>query len=446
MKDLNNKETPNIIFIVIDALRPKNLSMYDYKKETDKNLKKIAKENLFFKDFYSASNSTAPSLNSIFTGLYPPNHGILHQFPYTSDEEIDNMDKQVKFWLPSYLKEKGYETMAVDWIGLWFKKGFDYYEEKETKKGKSFLNTPIIKKILLNLPAWAYKLGKKMIKTRSSEQFSPAIDTANLGISKIKEAKKPFFLFMHFWDTHFPYPTTKYKAREDESDIEETLKKIKENNQKEYFKKRAADINLNSTKDMENKYDTAIKNIDSAVGKIYSFLKNEKMLDNTIIVIQGDHGDSVNEHGIFFEHSGLYDVSIHVPLIVHIPGVQPKEVRGLAENVDVIPTILEFLKDNPGVDFDGRSLWPLINGGEKVRDKILSWDGLSHEIRSIRTENRKLIIAKDPTCHLCKSRHHQDKEEYDLENDKDELNNVYSGESDLEKNDVTFIKNKDNSI
>ena len=424
---------PNIIFIVIDALRPKNLSMFGYEKETDKNLKRIAKKNILLKKYFSTSNSTAPALNSIFTGLYPPNHGILHQFPYTSEEEIENMYQKEIFWLPSFLKEKGYETIAIDWIGMWFKKGFDYYEERESKKSKKFLNIPFIKKILLNLPAWAYKVGKKIVKAKSSEQFSPAIDTADLGILKMREATKPFFLFMHFWDTHFPFPTTKYKAGERKGDIEETLNQIKENSQKEYFKKRVNDINLDSTKDMINKYEEAIKNVDIAIGKIYRFLEKQKMLDDTILVIQGDHGDSLKEHGIFFEHSGLYDVSIHIPCILHFPKISAKEINDLAENVDVIPTILEFIGEKTEQKLDGVSLWPMIKTDKKVREKIFSWDGLSEDIKSIRTENRKLIIAKNPRCHLCKSKHHLEKEEYDLERDKEELNNLYFQRSELEK-------------
>ncbi len=426
-------KTPNIIFIVIDALRPKNLSMFGYEKETDKNLKKIAKENIFFKKYFSTSNSTAPALNSIFTGLYPPNHGIMHQFPYTTDDEIKDMYKKAKFWFPSYLKEKGYETIAIDWIGLWFKKGFDYYEEKESKNSKKFLNIPFIKKILLNLPAWAYKFGKRVVKTRASNQFSPAIDTTNLGILKIKETKKPFFLFMHFWDTHFPFLTTKYKSRGGEEDIKKTLDLIKENAQKEYFKKRVADIRLNSTKDMINKYEEAIKNVDVAIGKLYKFLKKEKMMDDTIIVIQGDHGDSLNEHRIFFEHSGLYDVSIHVPMIMHIPKMEAKEITSLSQNVDIIPTLLEILGDKEEKKLDGVSLWPLIKEGKNVREKIFSWDGLSRDIKSIRTKNRKLIIAKDSTCHLCKSKHHEKKEEYDLEKDPEEKKDIYSGKNELER-------------
>src|SRR3989338_2641742 len=127
MKESDKK---NVIIIIVDAFRTKNISLYGYNKITDKHLKKIAKDSFVFRDFYSSSNATAPSLTSIFTGKYPHNHGIVHQFPYTTEEEFAQLE-QKKFWLPSFFKEKGYETIAIDWIGLFFKNGFDYYEEKD---------------------------------------------------------------------------------------------------------------------------------------------------------------------------------------------------------------------------------------------------------------------------------------------------------------------------
>ena len=132
---------PNIIIIIVDALRPRNLSLFNYNKETDKNLKAIAKENIFFKNHFSVANSTAPSLAALFTGKYPPNNGILHQVPYTKQEEITKFEEN-KFWFPSYMKEKGCNTLGVDWFGMWFKKGFENYQEK--KEG-------LLKKSLKNL-------------------------------------------------------------------------------------------------------------------------------------------------------------------------------------------------------------------------------------------------------------------------------------------------------
>ncbi|MGA3020611.1 MAG: sulfatase-like hydrolase/transferase, partial [Candidatus Micrarchaeales archaeon] len=74
---------PNIVIIVIDAFRPDHLSMFGYAKETDKNLKRIAKESFVFKNQFSVSNTTTPALTSIFSGLLPSTHGNIHQLPYT---------------------------------------------------------------------------------------------------------------------------------------------------------------------------------------------------------------------------------------------------------------------------------------------------------------------------------------------------------------------------
>ncbi len=427
-----NKNQKNVVLIVVDAFRPKNLSMFGYEQENDKNLKKIAKESVLFRKSFSTSNATAPSLNSIFSGMYPNSHGIIHQFPYTAPAEYTKFETVEKFWLPAFLKENGYETIGIDWIGLWYKRGFDYYEEKDEKQSrlKKFMKIPVVKKMLLNLPNWAYKFGKKVIKTRASAPFVSSKATADLAISKIKEAKKPFFLFAHFWDTHFPFPNTKYKAQEGKV-IDGVLNKIEKKSQKEYLKKRITDINLYSVKDIINKYDMTIKNIDKEIGRIVKFLKSQGLWDDTILVVLGDHGDSLTEHGIYFTHSGLYDVSIHVPFIMRLPGVESKEVNELMQCVDIVPTILDYLGFEIPEVVEGKSLLPMIKEGKKLRDKVFFWDGLSADIRGVRTEKRKFIVAKDNACHLCKADHHVEYEEYDLEKDPEELENLYSGNSDL---------------
>jgi arylsulfatase A-like enzyme len=428
------KDKLNVIILLIDAFRPKHLSLFGYKKETDKNLKKIASESILFKKHFSTSNSTAPALTSIFSGLYPKTHGILHQFPYTTQEEIDKMEKKVEFWLPSYLKNKGYETLAIDWIGMWFERGFDYYKEKEEKESKikKFMNIPLIKKSLLSLPNWAYKFGKKIVKVRSSAQFPPPDEAVELAITKIKGAEKPFFLFMHFWNTHFPFPTTSYKGS-GKNDIDELIKNIKSDLQREYVKKRIVDIDLYSMEDIINKYDLTIEDIDKAIGKLYDFLKNEELWQNTLLIILGDHGTSIKEHGIYFSHSGLYDVSVHVPLIMHFPNLGAREIDSLVQNVDIVPTILDFLGFETDKKFDGKSMMPSIINGKKIRKAVFLFDGLCKDIRAVRTETRKLIIAKNPECNLCKAKHVSEIEEYDLEKDPEELNNIYSGSSELMK-------------
>lgn len=419
-------KNPNIVIIIIDALRTKNLSLYGYEKETDSNLKKLAKEGILFKQHFSVSNSSVPSLTSLFTGKFPNNHGIIHQFPYTTQKEIEKL-KTNKFWFPLYLKRKGYSTIGIDWIGAWLKRGFDFYADKEESKSQNFLKKEFIKKILLNLPNWAYKLGKKIYKKRSSSLFPPANKTMDLAISKIQNSKKPFFLFMHFEDTHFPFPTVKYKGT-GKNEINDILNQIKENSQKEYIKKRITDISLYSIEDIKNKYELAIKFVDSQVGRLINFLKKQNKWENTIFVVMADHGENLGEHNIYFSHAGLYDDAIKVPLIMKMPGFRNIQVNEMVQNIDIIPTILDYMDEKTNLNLDGISMTSLIKTGVPIRKKILAFDGLAEDVKAVRTKNKKSIISKNKKCYLCKSSHHQDTEEYDLENDPNELENIYSSQ------------------
>ena len=433
----------NIVIIIVDAFRPKNLSLFGYEKESDKNLKDIAKDSLFFKKHFSSSNATAPSLTSLFTGDYPNTHGIIHQLPYTSQEEIDNLN-QNKFWLPSYLKQKGYDTIAIDWIGLWFKKGFDYYRDKKQEKPNPFLNYPLVRKLLLNLPSWAYSFGKKVFKARASPTFPTSAQTMDLGISQIKEpikSKKPFFLFMHFWDTHFPFPTTKYKGSE-KRDIDPIIEGIKDEAKKEYFKKRITDIGLHSIKDIVNKYDLAIKNIDQEIGRLHQFLKKQNLWEDTIFIVLGDHGTNLTEHKTYFSSSSLYEETIHVPLIIHLPGVEKKQINELVQNIDVVPTIFDYLNFKETPKFDGKSLLPLTKQERPIRNKILAFDGLAENIKAVRTKNKKLVISERPVCNICRSSHHNARmEEFDLIKDPEEKNNIYDYRTRSELENSFEIKN-----
>jgi arylsulfatase A-like enzyme len=387
---------PNIVVIVIDAFRPDHLSMFGYDKETDRNLKRIAKESFVFRNQFSVSNTTTPALTSIFSGLLPSTHGNIHQLPYTRPEEFEKVGR-IKFWLPSFLKERGYETMAFDWIGYWFTKGFDYYKESEEE--------------LEGL-------------------FPPTEMTVDLAISRIKNAKRPFLAFLHLWDTHFPFPNTPYKGS-GANEEEKILGSIKNEKQRAYIKNRMDAAKLYSVKDVIGKYDETIRIIDHEVGRLYDFLKQEKLLENTIIVILGDHGDIINEHGIYFSHCSLFDGSVRAPMMMRIPGMNGREISEMVQNIDIVPTILDIMGEK--VALDGKSLIPLMKFGKSVRSEVLLFDGLANDVRAVRTNTRKLIVAKENFCNLCKADHHYDKEEYDLAKDPGEEKNVFSESSELAK-------------
>ena len=322
---------------------------------------------------------------------------MYHQFPYTREEEYESASK-ISFWLPSFLRERGYETMALDWLEEWFAKGFDYYKESEEE-----------------LPGL----------------FAPTKMTIDLAISKIELAKTPFFAFMHLWDTHFPFPNTPYKGS-GTNEADRILASIKDERQKKYVKERMDAAKLYSVEDITGKYDETLRIVDEQIGRLYNFLKQEKILDNTILVILGDHGDVINEHGIYFSNCGLFDGAIRAPLIIKLPGMAGKEISDMVQNTDIVPTILDFMGEGK-TKLDGKSLIPLIKEGRRVRNEVLLFDAMANDVRAVRTYDRKLIRAKDNFCNLCKTSHHYGTEEYDLTKDPAESKNVFSGKSKLMK-------------
>ena len=123
---------------------------------------------------------------------------------------------------------------------------------------------------------------------------------------------------------------------------------------------------------------------------------------------------------------------MHVPFLIHLPGFKGREINGFVQNTDITPTILDLIGENYDENFDGESMLNVINGKE-TRDMVFAFDALAEDIKMVRTKNRKLIIAKNAKCNLCKSHHHENFEEYDLEIDPEENNNVYSEKNELQE-------------
>ncbi len=414
-------EKPNIIIIISDALRPKDLSLYGNKKELDTHIKKIASESVVFEKNLSTSNASDTSLTAIFSGLYPTSSGFIHQHPYTKKEEIDKLRK-IKFWLPTFLKKQGYSTFSSTPLHSWFKKGFDASMSLGNKEANKFLNNQIIKKILLMLPNWAYAFGKKLVKARASPDFYSAEKVINLAISQISSAQKPFFLFMHLVDTHFPFPGTETKKTIGRESLKLILKNIKYSAQKEYIKKRFHDTSAEYLEQILEKRDEAIGQVDNQMGRLYNFLKSKKLWKNTIFIFLSDHGENYGEHGIYFCRGGLYDSSLHTPLIIHLPKIKPKRINQLTQSIDIAPTILEILGKNQKLD--GKSMLNGINKNKKIRDKAILIDGFCEDRIAIRTETKKTITSREGKCRICGAEHGLLKEVYDLKKDPEELNNI----------------------
>ncbi len=397
-----SKDDFNIVLITIDALRADHLSCYGYNRNTSPNIDKIAEKGIIFKNATATSSWTAPSMASLFTSVYPINHGVLHGMSYKKDKTIHKQEvfSDELTTLAELLKEYGYTTIGLasnlhlsEKFG--FARGFDFFG---------------------CLP------------------FVPA-DSVN-GIicrwgDEIKKYDK-YFLWIHYIDPHYPYSSREpwinnYLSEEsmlqfsnlsDMSpwDLAVLHNKLKKDNQ-ELSKQMMTMLKKN----ILARYDSEINYVDSYIGELIQTFDQD---DNTIIIITSDHGEEFFEYDYVGHGNNLHHETTHIPLIIKLPSSYKK---GIVEKnislVDVMPTILHTLNITAPDQTLGQSYWEkkgVLHWFEKIflsknpaEYKFAELDNW-HTLKSIVTPEWKYIYDyKDNTEQL-----------YNIKSDPMELNNL----------------------
>jgi arylsulfatase A-like enzyme len=318
--------------------------------------------------------------------------------------------------------------MAVDWMGRWFRRGFDNYDiKKQENIGRriAFYVSYVLRHIdiflqyadrrTLGIPSPKDIRGvlRTFLFTKELAEIQNGALVTDLAVESIRRMKKDkFFLFLHYWDTHTPYHCPR-----------------------QYQSYRGSD----RRKRLISRYMGAIRYLDQQLGRLFRELKEGNLWDDTIIIITSDHGESLTEHGIFFDHHGLYDVTVHVPLILRYPGISAKaqRVKGFVQHTDLLPTILETLNiDAQEFRPDGTSLVPLIrNSFSEIRPFVYCEESYVQKKRAIRTGRYKYICATDGVgyCSYCHKIHSAAEELYDLEDDPFERANILERNPDIHR-------------
>jgi arylsulfatase len=432
--ETNEQKYPNIILIVIDALRAGNLGCYGGESKASPNIDKLAENGIQFTDCFSSWNTTDQSLTSIFSGRYPRTHGIVHHGDKVTPEDLLAYGKLNTKSLAEVLHQIGYKTFAVDWMGRWFKRGFDFYGyERDKNIWLKFLHAVFtipyrhLRYMAANISL--LRIYSKIRKTSISSMWKGLKGVLNtfrftFELARVQDAgfvtrfakkiidevqKDRFFLFLHYWDTHTPYNCPKKYT------------------QKTRSRRSTLDI-------IVSKYDGAVNYVDRCIGDLIAALENRRILEDTLIVITSDHGESLTEHDIFFDHHGLYDVTTHVPLIFFNPEFfsNPKKIGGIIQHVDLLPTLCDYLGiDANDLESDGTSMRTLIRGDDKeFRDFAYFEESYVQKKIGLRSKTHKYIYAPDGAgvCNYCQKVHAGIEELYDLERDPEEMHNIVSGD------------------
>jgi len=439
---------PNIIFIIIDAVRARNVGAYGYDKPTTPNIDKIAQQGMLFRNAYSCTNSTDSSLTSIFSGIYTLGHGILHHGGGLGDEEVKAFIQSGIKLLPEILRSEGYSTIALDWLGRWHRRGYDYYSGTKSSKGSRLIER-VTEMMSAHKSPQLFVRGMIYLRRRVRREAYAAKPMTDLAIDLIaKNSTQPFFLFIHYWDVHQGLKPPRHYSHlfrhPDYSSVPGSTDKIRDvirlpHETSSIRLARAVLMRNETVGERIREYDASLRYVDDEIGRLMETLRKRGVANQTLVILTSDHGESLSEHQIYFDHHGLYEVSIHVPLIMRYPEVLPggKVIEGFVQHVDLVPTILDLLEiKHPQEDFDGESLMPLVYEGKELRSSVYVEEAYAQRKRAVRT--RKYEYIKAPTeesvvCRLCNRIHGGVEELYDLESDPEQNYNLVEDRAETAK-------------
>ena len=399
------KRQPNIIFFGIDSLRADHMSLYGYPRLTTPHMDRFAQGGAVFERTYSAYIPTTPAYTAMFTGMDLFTHQVV------ALRHKGGLRPEVKT-LAELLREHGYTTTCVGFRGNPASRGFDTY---------------------IDFPGWgSWNEGRSPKAENLNKVTIPELD-------RLAKAKQPFLLFLRHMDPHAPYlPPAPYERmfyHGNECDPKnKTMQPVMAFKPFCDFFASWMPPGISDKDYVIAQYDGAVAYMDAAIQTIFNALEAKGILDESIVVINSDHGETLYDHDCFFDHHSMYDQTLHVPLILRYPGKIPagRRVGGYNRHQDLMPTILELAGIETDIRFDGKSLLPMIHGAvASCESEFYITECTWMRKHGWRTPQWKLIEALEPDFHFKPA-----VELYNLVEDPGELVNLAESQPEM----VTLLK------
>ena len=375
MAKRRSRKKPNIILMGIDSLRRDHMSCYGYDRLTTPHIDRFAQSATLFEQTFSAYIPTTSAYASMLTGM-----------DVFSTQVVALRHKgQLRAEVPTLaeiLREEGYNTTCVGFSGNPSSRGFDEY---------------------LTFPGWgSWNEGR-------SPKAQNLNDVAIPELQRLARKRDPFFLFLRHMDPHAPYlppaPFERMFYHGNETDPKnKSMEPVMAFKPFRDFFASWMPPGITDKDYVIAQYDGAIAYMDAAIQSILTTVATLGIEEETIIVINGDHGETLYEHDCFFDHHGIYEPTLVVPLIIRYPGALPegKRVAGYNQHKDLVPTLLD-LADLPSKEraFDGRSLLPMVNGDVPSHEsEFYITECTWMRKHGWRTPQWKLIRALEPDFHF----------------------------------------------
>jgi arylsulfatase A-like enzyme/Tfp pilus assembly protein PilF len=350
----------NLLIVTLDTTRADRIHAYGFDAIETPSLDRLAREGVLFENAVAPAPLTLPAHSSIFTGTFPPAHGVRDNGGFFLDERQTTLAER--------LQARGFTTGGF--VGAYvldhkwgIAQGFQtYFDDFDLSKYQSL------------------SLGS--VDRPGNEVADRAL--AWLG----GVASKRFFGWVHFYDAHSPYDPP------------------------EPFKSRYAG----------RPYVGEIAFVDSQVGRLLDYLDAHHLADRTVVVVMGDHGESLGEHGEGTHGFFVYQATMHVPLLIRTPydAMVGRRVADTVRSIDILPTTLELLGVTSSEQLEGTSIVPLMTGAKKELGLAAYSEAIYprfhfgwSDLRALTSGRYKYVAAPRP-------------ELYDLQQDPGELHNLYA--------------------
>jgi len=315
---------PNIIIISVDTMRADHMGIYGYSRNTTPNIDRFAKTALIFTNTVSASSFTVPSVASLFTSLYPSEHGAIGKDQMTLAPS--------NLTLAEILADNGYRTACFS---------ASPFVSPEFGFGQGFQNF-----FLINSPH-AHALNQLLIPWLSAHY-----------------QEQPFFLYVMYFDPHQPYEAPPpYDALFQKDSTGKKLWPDQMLKQKPVrISKLKSSLSATELEFVKSQFDSEVAYVDHFLGELLDQISARGLLDNSLLVLTADHGEEFLEHHGFGHSRTLYREVLAVPFIFYHPAISEpgRKIEQMVRTIDCLPTILDFAGISPPQEIQGRTLKPLL--------------------------------------------------------------------------------------
>ncbi len=368
------RKKTNLIIFGIDSLRRDHMSLHGYPKLTTPHIDRFVRNGTVFDNLFSPHIPTTPGYTSMFTGL------DCFGMDVVSLRHKGGLRPEL-VTLAELLDKNGYATGCVGFSGNPAARGFQKY---------------------LDFEGWGtWETGR----SRKAENLNRVTIPE---LRRLAAQDNPFFLFMRHMDPHSPYLPPEpfermfYAGNECDPKNKSLDPVYKFKPFKDYFRgwfpPRCTDKDY-----IIAQYDGAVAYMDACIANLFREIETLGLMDNTLIVITSDHGETLHDHECWYDHHGLYDCTLTVPLAFIQPGRVPAGLRigDICRMQDVLPTILKLLGIRSPAPVDGHSLVPLMQNRDRTPEpEFYITECTWMRKHGWRTPEWKLIQALEPDLHF----------------------------------------------